>query len=250
MNEESSEEMLQLDKSSSEMLAILAHELRNPLSVLSMGLQLLELDPDSERQAVVVSMRRQLDYMNRLVKDLLESSQISTGKLHLRREPVELGAIMANVVSNAEGKLTQRSQQLDVRLPDDSITVFADTFWITQAIRNLIDNASKYSDGGTRIELAVEHAGDAVQIRVRDEGAGIDAQDLPQVFDEYAQSHRTLDRSDGGFGIGLALVRRIVAMHDGSVTAQSDGAGKGSEFVVCLPLNGHAEISRSDAASS
>jgi signal transduction histidine kinase len=230
------------DRRKDEFLAMLAHELRNPLAPIRNGLEILRMAdgdlPVARRTHGM--MARQVDHLSRLVDDLLDVSRITRGKVELRPEPVDLGALLARAAEAARPLVDARRHRLIVTQPGRPVVVSADPTRLAQVVGNLLTNAAKYSDEGGRIELTLEEDGEAV-IRVRDTGLGIPADMLPRVFDLFAQVGRTLDRADGGLGIGLTLVKSLVELHGGSVAAASDGEGKGSTFTVRLPKLARAE---------
>ena len=225
------------DRRKDEFLATLAHELRNPLAPIRNSVELLRLAggnlPMGQRLAEV--MGRQVSHMVRLVDDLMEISRITRGKIELRRSRVELATIIATAVETSRPLIEAGRHDLDVVLPPEETWLDADATRLAQVFSNLLNNASKYTDEGGRITLVVERAGDEVEVRVRDSGIGIPAALLPRVFDMFTQGTSATARASGGLGIGLTLVRGLVEMHGGSVTAQSDGPGKGSVFTVRLP---------------
>ncbi|HVV98825.1 MAG TPA: PAS domain S-box protein [Planctomycetaceae bacterium] len=226
------------DRRKSEFLALLAHELRNPLAPLRSGLQVLRLssdDPESFEHVRGV-MERQLDHLVRLVDDLLDVSRISRGKLQLRKERMSLSAAVNHALDLCRPLVNDRHHELTVSVQDGRSFIDVDKTRFAQAICNLISNAAKYSEPGSRIWLSAEAHGNEAAIRVKDTGIGIPPQQLPHVFDMFMQVDRSLEMSQGGLGVGLALVKRLVEMHGGSVEAHSAGPGKGSEFVIHLPL--------------
>ena len=221
-----------------EFLATLAHELRNPLAPIRNGLQLMKL---AGGQAATVEqarsmMERQLTQMVRLVDDLVDVSRISRDKVELKREQVELAAVVNSAVETSRPLVEQMGHQLTVTLPDQPVVVDADLTRLAQVFLNLLNNAAKYSDRGGNIQLIVERQGSDVVVTVKDTGIGIDADQLPRIFEMFMQVDRSLEKSQGGLGIGLTLVKRLVEMHGGRVEAKSEGPGKGSEFVVRLPV--------------
>lgn len=239
-----SEELRDADRRKDEFLAMLAHELRNPLAPIRNGLEILRM---ADRDRAVVRrthgmMCRQVDHMSRLVDDLLDVSRITRGKVELRREVVDLNAVLARAAEAARPLIDARRHRLVVTQPGRPVMVSADPTRLAQVVGNLLTNAAKYSDEGGRIELILEEDGEAI-VRVRDTGLGIPADMLPRVFDMFTQVGRTLDRADGGLGIGLTLVKSLVELHGGSVAAASAGLGKGSEFTVRLPKPARAEES-------
>jgi PAS domain S-box-containing protein len=226
------------DRRKDEFLAMLGHELRNPLAPIRTGLQLLgwpAVEP-AARTRTLEMMDRQVHHLIRLVDDLLDVSRITRGKVELKTEPVDLGEIAARAAEAARPLADARGQVLTVTHAGQPVRVLADPVRLVQVIGNLLHNAVKYTPEGGRICLSVEPAGEAVQVRVADTGAGIPADMLPRVFDLFIQVDRTIDRSEGGLGIGLTLVRSLTEMHGGTVEAFSAGSGKGSEFVVRLPV--------------
>jgi CheY-like chemotaxis protein len=188
-------------------------------------------------------MERQLHHLVRLVDDLLDISRIIRGKIDLRREPVDVGVAVLRAVETAQPVIDAQGHELVLALPDYSLLVEGDLVRLAQVIANLLTNAAKYSDRPGRIFLEVEQDGADVVIRVRDTGLGIPAEFLPRIFDLFVQGDRSLARSQGGLGIGLTLVKRLVEMHGGTVVATSRGTGQGSEFAVRLPaLTGAAGV--------
>ena len=230
-------EIREADRRKDEFLAMLAHELRNPLAPLLNSLHLLGLGVDDDQAAEQVRgvAERQARHLARLVDDLLDVSRISNGKIQLRRGPLDLRAAVSHAVETARPQMEARRHDLAVDLPPDPVPLVADSARLEQILANLLNNAAKYTEPGGRIELAVARDGDDAVIKVRDTGVGIAPELLPRVFDLFTQEDRSLDRSQGGLGIGLTLVRRLVELHDGSVSASSAGVGRGSEFVVRLP---------------
>ncbi len=216
-----------------EFLAMLAHELRNPLAPIRSGLDLLHLM--GADHTIVNTMQHQIEHLVRLVDDLLDVSRIMRGKIELRREPVELSAVVQRASDTVAGLIQSNHQQFSLQLPLEPIWLDADAVRLAQVIGNLLNNASKYTPQAGRIELHVAHEGDQAVIRVRDNGIGITPQLLPHIFELFTQDQRTIDRAQGGLGIGLTVVSNLVEMHGGTVTAASEGRGRGSEFVVRLP---------------
>lgn len=218
-----------------EFLAMLAHELRNPLAPIAMGLELLD-DPQTDDETVA-TMRSQVEHMTRLVDDLLDVSRITRGEIQLRKEPVELGTVIDRAVEMTRPLIDQGEYELSISRPrEEPIQIKGDPVRLTQALANLLNNAAKYSPPQSRIRLAAERGDETVVIRVQDEGVGIALEWLPRIFDLFAQADQSPGRSHGGLGIGLTLVRSLVRMHGGDVTVHSEGLGRGSEFTVTLPL--------------
>jgi signal transduction histidine kinase/ActR/RegA family two-component response regulator len=231
------DELRRADRRKDEFLATLAHELRNPLAPIRTGMDLLARAPqDESAKRTVGVMQRQIAHMVRLIDDLLDVSRITSGKLQLKRERVELRAIVDAAVEASRPLIERKSQTLDVTVTGGEIVLNADATRIAQVIGNLLNNASNYTASGGRIELSTAREGDFAVIRVTDNGAGIPSERLNDVFEMFSQINRTLERSHGGLGIGLALVRSLVEMHGGSAEADSPGLGLGSTFSVKLPL--------------
>jgi PAS domain S-box-containing protein len=232
------EALLDSDRRKTEFLAMLAHELRNPLAPIRNALHLMKhaggLGPELEADREMVE--RQIQHMTRMVDDLLDVSRISRGKIELRKEPIELAATVERTSLAIRPLIEENRQELSIALPAEPVRLEADPTRLEQILWNLLNNAAKYTDPGGRIELIVERDGETVALRVRDNGIGIAPEMLPRVFDMFVQAERRLDRSQGGLGIGLSLVRNLVEMHGGSVTASSAGLGQGSEFVIRLPV--------------
>ncbi|MBX9583697.1 MAG: response regulator [Gemmataceae bacterium] len=231
------EALREADRRKDEFLAMLAHELRNPLAPVRNGVALLRAggaDPAAVAR-VGESMERQVGHLARLVDDLLDVSRIHLGKVELRPEEVDLAEVAATAVEAAAPLIDARRHTLTVSRPDPPVRLRADPARLAQVIGNLLNNAAKYTDPGGHITLTLGRDGGEAVIRVRDTGAGIAADMLPRVFDLFTQVDRTLDRSQGGLGVGLTLVRRLAELHGGWVRASSGGPGAGSEFEVRLP---------------
>lgn len=241
------DDLADADRAKDEFLAMLGHELRNPLGAITNSLYLLnQIGPTNEpavRQRAL--LRRQIGHLTRMVDDLLDVSRITSGKIELRREPVDLRQLVQSAVAPLEPLIESSRQRLTLSLPDTPVMVEADATRIEQVISNLLNNASKYSDaeGYIRLEVTLHpppegepKRGGAAVIRVTDTGIGIAPEMLPRIFDLFAQVDQTLDRTRGGLGIGLTLVRNLVEMHGGTITAESAGPGRGSTFTVHLPL--------------
>jgi signal transduction histidine kinase/CheY-like chemotaxis protein len=220
-----------------EFLAMLAHELRNPLAPIRNALHILKarhLDPATVGRARDV-LDRQVQHLVRLVDDLLDVSRLLRGKIELRPEGLELAALVARAVETAQPVLDARGHQLVVSLPPQPVRLQGDLVRLAQVINNLLTNAAKYTDRGGRITLTGGREGDQVVITVRDPGIGIAPELLPRIFDLFVQGDPLLVRNAGGLGIGLTLVKNLVELHGGTVTAASAGPGKGSAFTVRLP---------------
>ncbi len=231
-------DLSEADRRKDEFLATLAHELRNPLAPIRTGLQLMKMPgvPAATVEQTRCMMDRQLTHMVRLIDDLMDVSRITRGKLVLRKEHVPLAAVVNSAVEASRPLVEQAGQELTVTLPRQPLMVDADLTRLAQVFLNLLNNAAKYSDPGGQIRLIVEPQGSEVVVTVKDTGIGIAANQLPHIFQMFTQVDRSLERSQGGLGIGLTLVNRLVEMHGGSVEATSEGPGNGSEFVVRLPL--------------
>jgi PAS domain S-box-containing protein len=238
------EALREADRRKDEFIALLAHELRNPLAPLGNGLQVMRLaagDPSAVAQARDM-MERQLGHLVRLVDDLLDVSRINRSKMELRRSRVLLADVLSSAVETARPLLEAAGHELLLALPPGPVYLDADLTRLAQVFGNLLTNSAKYTERGGRIWLAAERRGGDVVVSVRDTGIGIPAEALPNIFDMFSQVGRSIERSTGGLGIGLALVKGLVEMHGGAVTAESAGVGKGSTFTVRLPtLESHAE---------
>ncbi len=231
-------DLSEADQRKDEFLATLAHELRNPLAPLRNGLQVLkfgQLKPEDDLQ-IREMMERQLGQMVRLVDDLLDVSRITRNKLELRREHVSLKDVLQNAVETSRPLINEFKHDLKLHLPDNDVYVDADFTRLSQVFANLLNNAAKYTEPGGLIELAVSPQAHQVIVSVKDNGVGIPAPMLVKIFEMFTQVDRTLERSQGGLGIGLTLVKRLVELHGGKVEASSAGHGHGSEFRVTLPL--------------
>ena len=231
-------ELREADQRKDEFLATLGHELRNPLSPLVTSLELLRMtaaeDPKVTR--VVGVMQRQASHLVRLVDDLLEVSRITRGLIDVQREPVALAEVVAAAVETSRPIIEASAHTLTVDVPDEPLTVLGDPVRLTQVFANLLNNAAKYTDPGGSIEVTLRHTRHTAFISVRDTGIGIDRSHLASVFEMFTQVSRSDRRTQGGLGIGLTLVRSLVELHGGSVTASSKGPGRGSTFEVRLPL--------------
>lgn len=225
------------DRRKDEFLAMLAHELRNPLAPIANALHILKMPGVNSAVAERARgmMERQLQQLVRLVDDLLDVSRIMRGKIELRKQPIDLAVAVNRAIETVQPALTARGHELTISLSPAGVRLEADLVRLAQVIANLLNNAAKYTEPGGRIWLSAEQEGDNVVLRIRDTGIGIAPEMLPLVFDLFVQADRSLDRSQGGLGVGLSLVKNLVAMHGGSVQARSDGPGKGSEFIIRLP---------------
>ena len=226
------------DRHKDEFLAMLAHELRNPLAPILSAVQLMRMKPVADPQLSWSRdvIERQLSHLTRLVDDLLDVARITRGKINLSREPIELATLIARAVEIVQPLIQERGHQFTTEIPDGTLRVDADPLRLTQALGNVLGNAAKYTERGGRISLGVRRQGAGVEIRVRDNGIGISAEVLPRIFDLFTQLDRHSHHPHSGLGIGLALVRRLLQMHGGTISAHSEGTGLGSEFVIRLPL--------------
>jgi PAS domain S-box-containing protein len=232
------EALREADRKKDEFLAILAHELRNPLAPLRNGLQVMKLAKNKAEafEQSCAMMERQLGQMVRLIDDLLDVSRISRGMIVLRKERVELAKVVQGAVETSRPLIDRSSHELTLRLPEEPVYVDADRTRLAQALSNLLSNAAKYTDRGGHIWMTVEREGNDSVISVKDTGIGIPASMLPKVFEMFTQMDRSLEKSQGGLGIGLTIVKRLVEMHGGSVEVRSEGHGMGSEFIIRLPV--------------
>jgi PAS domain S-box-containing protein len=231
-------DLSEADRRKNEFLAMLAHELRNPLAPISNAARVLRLggrDDDTLRSAAQ-TLDRQVGQMARLVDDLLDMSRITRGKIELRSERVELAPIIHQAVEAVRAQYKSMNHQLTVAMPSRLVYLDADPARLAQVVGNLLNNACKFTDKGGHVWLTVESNGEQAVVRVRDNGIGIAPENLPRLFDMFAQVDTSLERSRDGLGIGLTLVKTLVEMHSGTVEAHSDGLGRGSEFVVRLPV--------------
>ena len=234
------------ERQTSEFLAMLAHELRNPLAPISNALNLLARKPTSDPAELWVRevLARQTGQMTRLVDDLLDVSRISRAAVVLDRKPIDLRSVVRNAADASRQWFDERSQAFEVLLPDERLMVEADEVRLNQVVQNLLHNAAKYTPNGGRITLAAAREGEHALVRVRDSGVGMSSELLGSAFDLFKQGSQGLERSEGGLGVGLTLVQRLVTLHGGTVEALSDGPGKGSEFVVRLPRREEPAIVR------
>jgi PAS domain S-box-containing protein len=239
------------DKKKDEFLATLAHELRNPLVPIRNGLKVLKLAGNNPVMAENTRsmMDQALNQMVRLVDDLLDASRITTGKLQLRKERVELAAVVQSAVDTIRPLIDEHGHKLTVSLPPAPVMLEADPTRLAQVLSNLLNNAAKYSEDGGQIALSAERQGDEIMVRVTDTGIGIPAGHLPRIFEMFAQVDTTFERSQGGLGIGLSLVKGLVEMHGGRIDAHSAGPGTGSEFMVRLPAAVTEPLSASHRAN-
>jgi PAS domain S-box-containing protein len=221
-------------------IALLAHELRNPLAPLRNGLQVMRLAADDDRAVAEARamMERQLAHMVRLIDDLLDVARINQSKMELRRSRILLADVVSLAVETARPAIDEAGHGFTVSLPTEPVYLDADLTRLGQVFSNLLMNSAKYTPRGGRLRLTAERDADSVRVSVHDTGIGIPGDAMPRIFDMYSQVDRTIERSSGGLGIGLALVKGLVEMHGGTVQVSSDGPGRGSHFAVTLPVRG------------
>jgi PAS domain S-box-containing protein len=231
------EEVLAADRRKDQFLAMLAHELRNPLAPIRNAVELMRQVEtlDAAFQPAREMVERQVKHLARLVDDLLDISRLASGSIRLRKEPVDLGTVVQRAVDSIRPLIDSRSHTLSVRLPAEPVRLEADPTRLEQVISNLLNNAAKYTMPGGRLAVTAEREGEEAVVRVRDTGIGVPPDVLDRVFEPFMQSDGSLARTEGGLGVGLTLVRSLVEMHGGKVKATSPGLGQGSEFVVRLP---------------
>jgi signal transduction histidine kinase len=218
-----------------EFVAMLGHELRSPLAPILLALDLIALDAGDTHEREHRIIARQVHQLARLVDDLLDVARLESGKIELRREPVEAADIVSRAIETAGPLIESKNHTLTVEVPAEGLEIDGDVSRLTQVIGNLLTNAAKYTPSNGYISVTAERRGSMVVLRVRDAGIGISAQMLPRIFDLFAQETQPADRAPGGLGLGLAIVRSLVALHGGTVTAHSEGIGRGTELVVELP---------------
>ncbi|WP_165251718.1 hybrid sensor histidine kinase/response regulator [Paludisphaera soli] len=245
-----SEALKQADRRKDEFLATLAHELRGPLAPLRNGLQILRLSQAEAAGAAgtLDMMSRQVGHMVHLIDDLMDVARVGSGKISLRKQPVTLQGIAAAAVESVRQAAEAAGHTLTVALPDEPLPLDADPTRLNQVLANLLNNAVKYTERGGRIGLEARREGGEAVVIVRDTGVGIAPEMLPRIFDMFTQVDGSLDRSQGGLGIGLTIVKSLVELHGGRIEARSEGAGRGSEFVIRLPLAGGAEAEPGEEA--
>jgi len=226
------------DRRKDEFLAMLAHELRNPLApIRNAGELLARMLPDnSQVQTVAAIVKRQSSHLSRMVDDLLDVSRITQGRINLQREPISLASVISQALESVEPLMRENRHKVFVAGGYGPAYVIGDHARLVQCVANILTNASKYTDPGGEIRVEMHSDSSQAVITITDNGVGIPAELLPQIFDLFVQSNRSLDRSQGGLGIGLSVVRRLVEMHGGRVSAASDGPGRGARFEITLPL--------------
>ena len=231
-------ELRENDRRKDEFLAILAHELRNPLAPISNALHILKLTRDHNTRIAAVGemMERQVANLKRLVDELLEVSRVTRGEVDLRCEPLELSTVVRSATEACRPLLDARKHRLELKVPANPIHLHADPVRLGQVISNILNNAAKYTDAGGHIQLSARSVGEQVEIKVVDNGLGIPPEAQHRIFDLFMQVEHNRDRAQGGLGIGLTLAKRLVELHGGSIEVYSRGRGQGSSFTVRLPM--------------
>ena len=245
-------QLREADRQKDDFLATLAHELRNPLHPIRGAVELLCLNPqlDPEQRLSCDVVDQQVKHLARLIDDLLDVARVTRDKLDLRKEKLRLADVLKSSVEASRAFLASHGHQAIVTLPPESVELEGDIVRLTQVLVNLLNNAAKYSPKGEKIWVSANVEGDHAIVSVKDSGIGIASDQLPLVFDKFYQADRSLERSESGLGLGLTLTRRLVELHGGKVDARSDGLGKGSEFLVSLPILPPGEKSQSIEHSS
>jgi PAS domain S-box-containing protein len=234
------EALREANRAKDEFFAMLGHELRNPLAPIVTALQLLKQRGNGQYRKALEVAERQVHSLIRLVDDLLDVSRITRGTIQLKKRPLRLQDVVARGVESAVSLVEQRRQQLDVRLPASDLNLIGDEARLAQVVANLLTNAAKYTGNGGRITIEAHRQGAEIVLTVKDDGIGIAGELLPRVFDMFTQERQAADRSRGGLGLGLTIVRNLVELHGGTVQADSEGPGKGSTFTVRLPAAAEA----------
>jgi signal transduction histidine kinase len=236
------------DRRKDELLAMLGHELRNPLAPIVTALELMELKSNGLLQKERDVIRRQVNHLARLIDDLLDASRITRGKISLHRQVVPIGAVLGKAIKLTRPLLEKRAQRLVIEVPGEGLPVDADPTRLAQVFQHLLINAAKYSAPGSQIELCARDRGDGIVVAVIDHGIGIPAELAARLFDPFVQGDRALDRAEGGLGLGLAIAKSLCELHGGTIEAASAGAGQGSTFTVTLPRAARAEAPAPGAA--
>jgi two-component system CheB/CheR fusion protein len=247
----SEEALLDADRRKDEFLALLAHELRNPLAPIRYALAANKKQgrtADQQRRAEEV-IERQVTHMSRLLDDLLDVSRITRGTLELKKSPTELTLVVGSAIETARPVLDAKHHTLALDLPQQAVRLDADAVRLAQVFSNLLINAAKYTDPGGRIVLRATQQGNELTVAISDNGIGISEDMKPRLFTLFSQAQSAMGRSEGGLGVGLSLVRGLVSLHGGTVEARSDGLGKGSEFIVRIPVGAALEHPESDVAA-
>ncbi len=239
------EALEEADRHKNEFLAMLAHELRNPLAPIATAVTLLKVtEQDETGQQAVDVVGRQVQKITRLINDLMDVSRITRGKIQLHQDRIDLRDCIGNAISSAHALIEEHRHLLSVSLPDEPLWIFADATRLEQIFENLLNNAAKYTESGGQISVTAERRDGQAIVSIKDSGVGIAPELLPHIFELFTQADCTLDRAEGGLGIGLTIVKSIVEMHDGKVEAITEGPGKGSTFSVRLPLMLTPSVSR------
>jgi signal transduction histidine kinase len=233
--EAAKEDLRRADRQKDEFLAVLSHEIRNPLGAIRNGIYILDNGGVEDPRRIHEMMDRQFQQLLRLIEDLLDVSRITKGKVVLRKEPVELAGIVRDAVESSRASIEAHGHDLSVSLPSRPVTIEGDPVRLAQVLSNILNNAAKFTPREGRIRLDAATEGGTVVIRVRDNGIGIPPEMVERIFEMFTQADRTPSQQYGGLGIGLSLVRGLVEAHGGTVEASSEGRGKGSEIVVRLP---------------
>jgi len=236
------------NRAKDEFLAMLGHELRNPLAPILTALQLMNLRGDKSNLHERTIIDRQVRHLMRLVDDLLDVSRIARGKIELRQETIDLADVVAAAVESTSPLLEKRNHHLTVDVPK-GLRLHGDMSRLIQVVVNVLSNAAKYTEPRGDIHVAARGEGEHIELRVRDSGIGISAEMMPHIFEMFAQERQALDRASGGLGLGLTIVKSLVDLHGGTVEARSDGVGKGSEFVIRLPVAPSTSVERNVTAS-
>jgi PAS domain S-box-containing protein len=250
--QQSEEALRDADRRKDEFLAVLAHELRNPLAPIRYTLAASRKGgrtPEQQKHAEEI-IERQTEHMSRLLDDLLDVSRITRSKLELKKSPTDLAVVIGSAIETARPILDKKNHTLTVDLPAQAVRLDADLVRLAQVFSNLLINAAKYTDPGGRIDLRATLQGSEIVVAIRDNGIGISADMMPRLFTMFSQAQAALGRAEGGLGIGLSLVRGLVTLHGGKVEAHSDGLGTGTEFIVRLPTGTPAEIPVIEASAS
>ncbi len=235
-------ELQERERQLNEFLAMLSHELRNPLAPMVNAIAVIRKSPDHAPAQMLSIVERQVAHLSHIVDDLLDVSRITRGKILLHKKTVDLNEIVARVMEERQGLIAARGHAVDFQLAPQAVLLQADPTRLSQVALNLINNAAKYTPAGGHIWISVARENDEAILRVRDSGIGIAPELLPNVFDLFVQGDRALDRSEGGLGIGLTIARRLIEMHGGRIEASSKGPGQGSEFTVRLPAQGTPDV--------
>ncbi|UII27471.1 ATP-binding protein [Fulvivirga maritima] len=246
------DQLQQQSKYKNEFLATLAHELRNPLTPLTVGVTLLEEGENNPMESKIIgTMKRQLSHMTTLINDLMDVSRITQGKVKLEKERLIINNIIKNAVETCQRLLEEKNHELKLDLPEQDIELYGDNTRLTQVFVNIINNAAKYTDIGGQIDVSVKQQGDQVSVKIKDDGAGISKDKLDSIFTMFTQIDAHSTKTKGGLGIGLTLVEKLVTLHDGEIMARSEGEGQGTEFEVMLPITtptGNADTKEEDDA--